>query len=219
MIDKRNKECENDPKHLRFKLRSDDGTFNEVLSYNKIIDHIIWDQEETEDPGAVMWKFKAIIGHKGPLNQGHRSYKGSSFNVLIEWEDGSRTYEPLDIIASNDPVTCAIYAKEQNLLDIPGWKRFKRLASREQKMKRMLNQSKLQTSHMYMFGVKVPQNAEEALQFDKENGNTKWEDSMFLERSQLFDYNTFIDLEKGTKTPQGCTNIKLHMVFTVKHDG
>ena len=30
-------------------------------------------------------------------------------------------YEPLDVIAADDPVTCTIYAKEKGLLDEPGW--------------------------------------------------------------------------------------------------
>jgi len=40
--------------------------------------------------------------------------------VLVEWEDGSTTYEPLATIAVNDPVTVALYAKEKGLLDTPG---------------------------------------------------------------------------------------------------
>ena len=56
-----------------------------------------------------------------------------------------------------------------------------------------------------MFGVKIPRDAEEALKFDKENGNTKWQDSMALETSQLLDYKTFFDLGIGAKTPDGYT--------------
>jgi hypothetical protein len=33
--------------------------------------------------------------------------------------------DPLDLIASDDPVTCAEYEKENDLLDTAGWKRFK----------------------------------------------------------------------------------------------
>jgi len=34
---------------------------------------------------------------------------------MIEWENGEITSEPLTIIAADDPVTCAIYAKENGL--------------------------------------------------------------------------------------------------------
>ena len=36
---------------------------------------------------------------------------------MIEWETGEITSEPLKIIAADDPVTCAIYSKNNNLLE------------------------------------------------------------------------------------------------------
>jgi len=47
---------------------------------------------------------------------------------MIEWEIGEITSEPLTIIAADDPVTCTIYAKENGLLDLDRWKRFKGIA-------------------------------------------------------------------------------------------
>ena len=70
-----------------------------------------------------------------------------------------------------------------------------------------------------MFGVNIPRDAGEALKFDKENGNTKWQHSMALKTSQLLDYKTFFDLGIRTKTPDRYAKIKVHMVFAVKHDG
>ena len=52
-------------------------------------------------------------------------------------------YEPLDVIAANDPVTCAIYAKETGLLNEPGWRRFKLITKCESRLLRMTNQAKL----------------------------------------------------------------------------
>jgi hypothetical protein len=64
-------------------------------------------------------------------------------NVKIEWETGELTHEPLPVIAADDPVTCALHAKENNLLDQPGWKGFKSIARRQKKLIWMVNQSKL----------------------------------------------------------------------------
>ena len=36
----------------------------------------------------------------------------SKYNVQVEWETGEITFEPLSIIAADDPVTCAAYAKD-----------------------------------------------------------------------------------------------------------
>ena len=69
-----------------------------------------------------------------------KDYKGSRFNVSVNWETGESTYEPLHLVAADDPVSCAIYAKENNLLEEPGWKQFKRLARRQKKLLRLTNQ-------------------------------------------------------------------------------
>ena len=104
---------------------------------------------------------------------------------MIEWENGEITSEPLSVIGADDPVTCAIYADENNLLDKPGWQRFRRLAKRKKKMLRMLNQAKLRsyrTSPKCKFGYELPRNNnyQHALDLDKRNGNHLWEEAVKL---------------------------------------
>ena len=74
--------------------------------------------DEGNDP--VYWKFKKILSHEGPLHQNHPNYKGSLYNLMIEWENGDITTEPLSIIGADDPETCADYAAENNLLHTQG---------------------------------------------------------------------------------------------------
>ena len=103
------------------------------------------------------------------------------WNVLVHWEDGSQTYEPLSTIAADCPVICAQYAKLHGLLNTPGWKRFKSLAKKESKMIRQLNQAKLQSHRravIYQFGYRIPRDAQEAIALDKINGNTRWQDAI-----------------------------------------
>ena len=38
---------------------------------------------------------------------------------MVEWEIREIREEPLSIIAQDDPVTCAAYAKQHNLLHLP----------------------------------------------------------------------------------------------------
>ena len=52
---------------------------------------------------------------------------------MVEWETGEITTEPLQIIAADDPVT---YVRDNNLLELPGWKRFKSIAKRQKKFTR-----------------------------------------------------------------------------------
>ena len=42
--------------------------------------------------------------------------KGSKYNVQVEWETGEITFELFSVIAADDPVTCAAYAKQHDLL-------------------------------------------------------------------------------------------------------
>jgi hypothetical protein len=60
---------------------------------------------------------------------------------------GRSPKNPLSIIAVDDPVTCAIYARENGLLDQPGWKRFKHIAKNEKKFTHTVNQAKLKSFH------------------------------------------------------------------------
>ena len=39
---------------------------------------------------------------------------------MVEWETGKMAEEPLSLIAADDPVTCAVYAKNNGLLNLPG---------------------------------------------------------------------------------------------------
>jgi hypothetical protein len=69
-----------------------------------------------------------------------------------------------------------------------------------------------------MFGYRVPQSLPEAFVIDADNGNTRWQDAMALEISQLKEYNTFKDLERGARPPRDYQKIRAHFVFAVKHN-
>ena len=55
---------------------------------------------------------------------------------MVEWETGEITEEPLSIIAQDDPVTCAAYAKEHNLLHLPKWNKLKHIAKHQKPLTR-----------------------------------------------------------------------------------
>ena len=89
-------------------------------------------------------------------------------------------------------------------------------------MIRMINQARMisiRRSIVYQYGFQVPRTPKEAIELDRKNGNTKWQDAMALEIIQLQEYETFHDLGKGGVTPAGYKRIRCHFVFAVKHDG
>jgi hypothetical protein len=102
-------------KQMRFVCLVNDDKYEEIMTYNQIMDHI-----EQWEEDAIVWRFKQIAGYEGPLTKNHPMWKGSIYNVRVEWENGEITDEPMTTIAADDPVTCAIYAKDKNLLDVPG---------------------------------------------------------------------------------------------------
>jgi hypothetical protein len=119
VLDDHEKNVANNPVLKKFKCLAGEDDFEEIISYNKEMQHI----EKNDDDGETIRKYKWISGHKGPLNKNHSSWKGDKYNVKVEWENGEVSYEPLHTIASNYPVVvCAIYGKDHGLLDTVGWK-------------------------------------------------------------------------------------------------
>jgi hypothetical protein len=216
------KERQQDPQYTKFLCEVDGDVADEVLTYNEILDYIEKDNNDLENDTEQLYKFRRLSAHQGPLRTSDKDYKGSTYNILVEWETGETTYEPLDLIAKDDPVSCAEYANKNGLLDTPGWRRFKRLGKSGKKIERMVNQAKLKSYRrdpFWKFGVLVPRTHAQAVEIDAKNGNTKWQDSEKTEMAQLDEYKTFIDKGVGGEAPSGYKKIRCHMIYDVKHDG
>ena len=73
-----NKHEEDNSARKKFKILHNKDKFEEILSYNEIIDHI-----ERSENAPVMWELDEIIGHQGPLIHTHPNYDGSPYNVTV----------------------------------------------------------------------------------------------------------------------------------------
>jgi hypothetical protein len=102
--------------HIKFRISVNEDEYEEIITYNELMDFI----EKNQENDTIVWQFQRIVSHQGPLLRHDKDYNGSRFHVLVEWENGEITTEPLLVIAANDPVTCAVYAREHDLLDIKG---------------------------------------------------------------------------------------------------
>ena len=206
-----------DHQQIKFLLNCGEDAYEEIISYNALSD-LIEQQEQQQSAGELnTWAFNAILQHEGPLKPHQPSYKGSSYNILVEWGDGSETWEPLNLIAKDDPITLARYAKEHNLLDLPGWKFLRKAARQVNSMTMKAKQHR--PSRAIKFGVAIPASAKDAIQLDKENGNSLWQDAMDKEVAQLMEYQTFKDGGKDSPPPPGYQMIRVHFVFDCKADG
>ena len=170
-----------------------------------------------EDPDSL-FKFRDIVAHQGPPESTDPDQKGSKYNVMVEWESGEVTYEPLTLISKDDPITCAVYAKKHDLLDTTGWKHLKRYARTSKRLIRAVKQSRIRqvrASARYQHGFQVPKDYNDAIRLDKENSNTHWQDAMDLELTQIHEYKVFKDTGKAqfhngkAVTPDGFQKARL----------
>jgi hypothetical protein len=210
-------DTELEPLHVKFRCSVNDDEYEEIVAYNDIIGYIERDSED-----GVVWKYKRITSHEGPLARHHPNCKGAKFNVMVEWESGEITADPLSVVAADDPVSCAIYARDNDLLEMEGWKRFKGIARRQKKLFRMVNQAKLRSFRMvprFKYGIEIPRDYKHALDMDRRDGQTKWATATALEMEQLDDYDAFVDKGKDCQAPTGFKKIRVHLICDAKHDG
>jgi hypothetical protein len=81
---------------MQFVCSVNDGDYEEMLSYNELMDYIEKDEQQHQDEDSNgFWNFKHIVSHEGPFRASDPEYKGSRYNVLIELENGEITSEPL----------------------------------------------------------------------------------------------------------------------------
>ena len=213
-----------------FILDVGNGKVEELISYNQLLEHLENSQDHHMGMDQDLYRFRAIIGHQDPLIASDSDWKGSKYNVQVEWETGEITFEHLSIIAADDAVTCAAYAKENDLLALGAWCRFRSLAKNDKVLGRAIKQSKIRQvrrSQTYMFEYLIPRNYLEAMQFDSENKNSKWYDTIKLEMESMLEYKVIKKWDKAIldkhkkvmNPPKGYHRTKVHLVFAVKFDG
>ena len=216
--------------NIDFILDIGNGKVEELVSYNQLLEHLENAQDHDMGMDQELYRLRAIIGHQGPVLASDPDWKGSKYNVQVEWETGDIAFEPLSIIAADDPISCAAYAKVNDILALEGWCRFRSLPNNDKVVARAIKQSKIREvrrSQIYMFVYLIPRNYMEAMQFDSENKNSKWYDAIKLERKYMLEYKVFkkwdkaiLDIHKKVMSPpKGYHRIKVHLVFAVKFDG
>ena len=121
----------------------------------------------------------------------------------------------------DDPYTIAMYVLGRNLQATSPWKWTTRYSQDAETGESDRTANKASRSGVKTkFGHKVPRKLREALTFDKENGNNKWDHAMKLEVSGLVDiHQVFEILKRGDRAPEGYTKIPLVFCFDVKLDG
>ena len=74
------------------------------------MDHLEAAANDDNEISDDLFKFRTLIGHQGPIKPTDPNWKGCKYNVLVDWETREKTYEPLSVLAADDPMPCAMYA-------------------------------------------------------------------------------------------------------------
>ena len=85
---------------IKFLLSLGDGESEEIISYNELSDLVNKSMQAGESGEQDFTTYSGILDHQGPLKKYDPKYKGSSYNVLVNWDCGTQTWEPLNLIAN-----------------------------------------------------------------------------------------------------------------------
>jgi hypothetical protein len=177
-------------KDIMMLLKLGDADTEELMTYTELcdkLDAMMRSDEEREENGESFYFFQDIIAHEGPLSSKSTNWKGSKWNVLVRWDDGSETWEPLNMMIAEDPVTCASYAKHNNLVELSGWNSLRKYARRTKVLEWHIKQAVMKAQRrapIYKFGVRVPRDHKEAVLLQEQQGHKKWTDAEAIELQQ-----------------------------------
>ena len=133
----------------------------------------------------------------------------------MEWKDGSSDWIALKDLKESYPIQVADYATNNQIEDEPAFAWWVPYVL--EKQKRILKKVKSkywQRTHKY--GIRIPRTIEEAIQIDRENENTLWQDDIKKEMK-----NIMIAFEEYHGNPdelafQGYQEITGHIIFDFK---
>ena len=92
---------------LRLKLKVDGEQLDDLISYNQLIEYSE-DTQDTRQTEDGLYKFKSIQDHRCSYSSFYPEYLGSSYNLLVEWENGEMTWEHQSNIIIDDTYSCAV---------------------------------------------------------------------------------------------------------------
>lgn len=135
------------------------------------------------------------------------------WELCIRWKDGTTSWHSMSELKESNPVLVAEYAKSADIAEEPAFAWWVPHVLR--KRDRIIKSAKKRVIwHTHKYGIEVPRNVQHALEIDRRNGNTVWQDAIRKEMKTVddcFDY-----LPHGQQLPPGYTEIGCHIIFDVK---
>ena len=173
------------------------------IMLDEIVDHRTTHEAITKEQGTYVNRYG--------LKRQKQTTRG--WDLLVQWKDGSTNWVALKDFKESYPVELALYAKDRDIHDEPAFAWWVPFVLKKQKhiIKKVKSKYWART---HKYGIRIPKNIAEALEIDRENGNTLWMDAIRLEMN-----NVRIAFEEYNGDPYnlvGYTQITGHLVFDVK---
>ena len=136
------------------------------------------------------------------------------WDILIQWKDGSTTWEALKDVKECYPVQLEDYAIEKGISDDPcfAWWIPKVVKKRNAIVAKVKSKY---WSRTHKFGIRIPKNVDEAIAIDRENHNNLWRDAIAQEMKNVRIAFEEYDESQGP-VPPGYKRLDCHMIFDVK---
>ena len=136
------------------------------------------------------------------------------WEILLQWKDGSTTWETLKDIKNCYPVQLADYAIEHGISNEPAFKWW--IPYVIKKRNRII--AKIKTKYWartHKFGIRIPKSVKEAKDLDQKNGNTLWWEAICMEMKNVRIAFEEFDGDKS-EIPKGYQYIDCHIIFDIK---
>ena len=172
--------------------------------FDEIIDHRTDGTEIKQDNAFII----------SPNGGRRRQETTKGWEILIQWKDGSSTWEKLKDVKECYPVQLANYATLSKIFNKPAFAWWLPHVIKKQKQIIAKVKSKYWI-RTHKFGIRIPKSVKEAKELDAQNGNTLWWDAICTEmKNAKIAFELFDDDIKDL--PPNFQEVKCHIIFDIK---
>ena len=137
----------------------------------QLIDTIV---DHKQDGNAIHPNYICINTKSGQKRMRQTTY---GWNLLVQWKNGTQEWVPLKILKNSNPIEVAEFTVARGINKEPAFTlQVPYTLRRRDRIIVGVNSRVKRTSHKY--GIELPRSVDEALIFDKLNGNTFWRDAI-----------------------------------------
>jgi hypothetical protein len=150
-------------------------------------------------------------------NHGTRKMRKTTmgWSLLVKWKDNSESWIPLKDMKESHPVETAEYARARGIADEPAFRWWVPYTLRKRDVILAKVKARVRKS-THKYGIEIPTSVAHAMEIDKRNCNTLWQDALKREMTNIG--IAFEVLPDGEPAPVGWNKVTGHLIWDVKMD-